>query len=153
MGEQVMTLTNRKLASAIPIFAVRRCINPSSAMNKFYAYASHDFEMKSEHAQIDLPTGIVTIQTSGIWQFNFSANCDNVSTHQVELRVDGVAKASSYNYFSAGSSGNGYYPIVISALLELNAAQKVGIFSVDGKLYEDRPAVTTRFSGTMYTDQ
>jgi len=156
MEENVITLTSKKVPSAIPIFAVRTCTNPTAAANASFGYATHDFDVKVDYVQIDLPTGIVTILKSGIYQLIFNSTIQistSIPTHRYELRVDGVAKASSFS--QTASEAGGYQPIVISALLQLNADQKVGVFAAgNGRLYESGPAqAVTRFSGTIYSDQ
>lgn len=156
MEENVITLTNKKIPSAIPIFSVRTCINPYATANLSFGYTTHDFDVKAEHVQIDLPTGIVTILKSGIYQLIFNSTIQistSYPTHRYELRVDGVAKASSFS--QTASEIGGYEPIVISALLQLNSDQKVGVFAVsNARLYESGPAqAVTRFSGTLFSDQ
>lgn len=147
------TLTNRKLPSAIPIFAVRFCINPSTASGKSFGFKTHDFEMKTKHGQLDLPTGIFTVITPGIYQFHFNSTINILrqqSRHFFQLRVDGVAKATSYS--QTASETGGFQPVVISALLPLNAAQKVGVFLVDGALSESGPNLVTQFSATLFVN-
>ncbi len=147
------TLTNRKLQTAIPIFAVRACTNPTGNNGKSFGYKTHDFDAKTDHGQIDLPSGIFTVQTPGVYQLNFNSTICMQSgnlTNHFELRVDGVAKAFYYNHHT-GSAG-AYQPVLISALLQLNPAQKVGVFAVTGNLYDTSPVYTTRFSGVLYAN-
>ncbi len=151
MEEKLTTLSNKNLPTAIPIFAVRKCINPSAAAKQSFGYADHDFDMKTKHGQIDLPTGIFTVQTPGIYQLNFTSivRINNHAKHFFELRVDGIVKGSSLNI--TGSEATDYRSVAISVLLQLNADQKVGVFVESGQLYECDPG--TRFSATLFVDQ
>ena len=155
LEEKMTTLTNRKLPSAIPIFSVRHCINPNAAAKQSFSYATHDFDAKTDHGQIDLPTGIFTVQTPGIYQLNFNSTIHIDSTylkHCFHLRVDGACKASSLNVTT--SETEIYQSVTISALLQLNKGQNVGVFILEsGRIYENAPGFVTLFSCTLFVDQ
>ena len=139
MEEQIAEKNIRK-ACAIPVFSVKKCINPSASKGQSFAYSSVDFKSDTEHGDFELSTGIFSVKTPGIYQFQFNGYIEknlNESipscNFQFELRVDGIMKPSSYtsaaSSFNAGScyASDDYYEngystgsLVVLVLVESN---------------------------------
>ncbi len=49
-----------------------KCINPEADEGQSFGYSTLEFETKSDHGTFDMATGIFTVKTAGIYQFNFS---------------------------------------------------------------------------------
>jgi len=148
LKDQIRTLASRKTTNVVPVFSVRYA-KGYDPKNKFY---SLEFDTKTEHGDFDIKTGIFTVKTSGIYQFNFNGHAKmstrNDRTHHFELRVNDKVKASFY--ISSKSEADGYQPVDLSALLNLNKGDSVGVFRVVGQLYEHYESnFFTRFSGTL----
>ena len=161
-----------KKGSSIPVFSVKKCTNPSAVKDQSCAFSATDFMTESEHGDFELSTGIFSVKTPGVYQFQFTGHVLSTlilnqdiaaSNSRFELRVDGIMKAISY--FSSGltmSSPNPRYgantvtfssnvtqPVVLTALLPLKAGEKVGVYPISGTIQEAEPAYVTRFSGIL----
>ena len=118
----------------MPVFSVENCSNPEAAENDFLGFSTFAMQAKTQHGNFDLPSGIFTVETAGIsalaYQLNFNAHVqiatnDNLTWRQFDLQINGKTVAISYNQ----SASESYHPAVISALLPLDAGDKVGIFA------------------------
>ena len=108
-----------KKGSSIPVFSVKKCTNPNAVKDQSFAFSATDFMTESEHGDFELSTGIFSVKTPGVYQFQFTGHVLStlilnqdiaVSNSRFELRVDGIMKAISY--FSSGltmSSSNSRY--------------------------------------------
>ncbi len=142
------------LPSVILIFAVLRIIDPNK---RSLTFTSFDIEIKKEYGEFDLKTGLFTVGMSGIYQFNLNTNMKaagssaDEATHQIELRVDGEPKVTSYCIMSRSCDNDYVYcqPVRISALLSLQLGEKVGIDSASGSIVERPPYCVTRFSAVL----
>ncbi len=140
---------------AIPVFSVKRCSNPKPAQRESisFAFVYLDIETNTDHGDFDLPTGIFSVKTTGIYDLNFTAHvqtCKWIKIHHIDLRVNGLFKAVSYTQTS--SDDEEYRPITISAVLPLTCGEKVSIVLVEGGLYEDQYHVA-RFTGVLLAGQ
>ena len=109
-------------------------------------FSTFVMETKTEHGDFDLSSGIYTIKTAGVYKLDFHAHVDletGSEVHHFNLNVNKNPVAVSYN---CGS--NGSLQAVISALLPLKAGDEVGIFAVEGELFEDEDCIT-RFFGIL----
>ena len=147
-------------SSAVPVLSILQCTNPSAILDESLGYATHEIEMKVKHGDFDLKTGLFTVSLPGIYQFFFSSNVElfhyliHGVTQEVELRVDGIPKATSYCVMDRPFCGLvGYVPcrpIRLSCLLSLKCGEIVGVYVTRGNLTEDPPIFTTRFSGLLF---
>ena len=158
-----------KRGSSIPVFAVKKCTNPNAVKDQSYAYAATDLKTETEHGEFNLSTGIFSVKTPGVYQFQFNSNmittlsqAATACNRQFELRVDGIVRASSYtNSALTMSSSSGYgantvtfnstvsQPVALTALLPLKNGEKVGVYPISGTIQEAEPAYVTRFSGIL----
>ncbi len=138
-------------SNVIPVFSAKGCTNPKASKNESFAYSITDFETKTEHGDFDLSTGIFTVKTNGLYHLQFTAHIETnkrVNYHRYDLRVDGIYKAVSFTQTS--SENEQHQAIIISAYLPLKSGEKVGVFRVEGGLYEDIYHVS-RFVGIILT--
>lgn len=148
---QIRSLETRNPTNAVPVFSVVKCINPAPARGQSFGFSSREFQDKKEHGKFDLSTGIFTVKTAGIYQFNFSGHVttDPISTeHYFVLKVDDVVKDVSFTRLF--SSTEEFQRVSLSAVLKLKTGEKVGVFVSAGKLYEGVPEFQTRFSGILF---
>lgn len=129
---------------------MKNCINSTAAANKSFGYSTVDFDTETEFGDLDLTTGIFTVEQPGLYQVNFNSNVYMTSgsfQRSFEMRLNGVSHAR-YNNQVYDSSGYGVYqPVNISALLPLKVGDKVGVFAISGNLHEDASNhYITRFS-------
>ena len=124
-------------SNVAPVFSVKNCSNPGAGPNQSLAYSNLEFEIRTEHGDFDLKTGIFTVKTAGIYQFQFSGHvqCVNSTSNRLELRVGSSKVATCLN----NSYSEGYQQANISALLSLKSGQKVGVFLISGKLMDTSP--------------
>lgn len=111
-------------------------------------------EARTEHGDFDLPTGIFTVETAGIYHLNFIGHVYLTSSgrdHRFDLRVNGEIVAISLNQSAVETSG--YYSAVLSALIPLKSGDKVGVFASRGKIYEETGFCKSRFYGLLLLDQ
>lgn len=158
---QFLSLSSKKLTSAVPVFSAVKCINPDAAKGQSFGYSSLEFDTEIQHGIFDLKTGIFTVKTPGFYQFNFSAHVKFCSSSQygkkqhtrnrIELCVDGEAKAGSYSCRPplTSSSDLYYQPVCISAHLLLKFGEKVGVYITEGKTTDWPPSYPTRFSAIL----
>ena len=110
--------------------------------------------MRADYGDFDLQTGIFTVKTAGIFQFNFVGIVQIVmkdfTTHQFELRVDGATKALCFA--NSCSETKGYQNVVISTFIQLKVGQKVGMYLQLGKLHDAPNTSTTRFSSIFFPE-
>lgn len=147
--------------SAIPIFSVLRVSDPQKRLLTFNIISS-DIQIKKEFGEFDLKTGLFTVGISGIYQFNLNTNVKVArsssdqanANHQIELRVDGEPKVTSYCIMSRSycvSEEVPCQPVRISALLSLKLGEKVGIYAASGSIVENPPYYVTRFSAVAFS--
>jgi len=112
-------------SNVAPVFSVKNCSNPGAGPNQSLAYSNLEFETRTDHGEFDLKTGIFTVTTAGIYQFQFSGHvqCVNSTSNRLELRIGSSKVATCLNSYSEG-----YQQENISALLSLKSGQKVGVF-------------------------
>ncbi len=144
------------LPSAIPIFSVLKISDPK---NRSLSFTSFDIDIKKGYGEFDLKTGLFTVGISGIYQFNLNTNVKaagsnaDPATHQIEIRVDGEPKVTSYCVMSRSycDSDEVYcQPVRISTLLSLKLGEKVGIYAASGRIVERPPYCVTRFSAVLF---
>lgn len=138
--------------TAVPVFSVKTCTNPAAERHQSLSFSSFDFDTRADYGDFDIQTGIFTIKTAGIFQFNFVGLVQIVTkelpTHQFELRVDGGTKAICFA--NSSSETKGYQNVVISTFIELEVGQKVGMYLQAGKLHDAPNTCTTRFSSIFF---
>ncbi len=133
------------------IFSVKNCINPVATANQSFGYSELEFETETEFGSFDLATGIFTFEKSGLYQLNFDSNIYTIAAgnfeRRFELRVNGTMKAQYHRkvYDHYGQQGV-HQPFGISSLMQLKSGDKVGVFAVNGALYEAAPNFVTRFT-------
>lgn len=139
------------------VFSVFKCTNPAAAAGQSFAYSSEGFIPNSkEYGDFDLSSGIFTVKKAGVYQFHFNShvlmdNSGSRYSRKFELRVNGSMKAIYHNE-EYPSGHQVYHPVIISALLRLKPDDKIGVFSVTGKLHEDETAYITRFYCILVSD-
>ena len=151
LQDQIQAIGEKQSSTCVPVFSVENCTNLAAAKGESFGYSTSLIDAQTEHGVFDLPTGIFTVETAGTYQFNFNAyvilDPAVSSAHRFDLKVNGETGAVSYN----DSVSTCYQPAVISALLPLNTGDKVGIFSVKGKLYQSA-TFKTRFFGILLNE-
>ena len=151
LRDQIRTLASSRTTNVVPVFSVKYA-KGYDPRNKFF---SSEFDTKTEHGNFDSKTGIFIVKTPGIYQFNFNGHVKmgtwNDRTHHFELRVNESVKASCY--ISTKSEADGFHPVDLSALLNLNVGDSVGVYRVVGQLYEHLGSnFFTRFSGILISN-
>lgn len=148
---QIQAIGEKKSSACVPVFSVENCTNPSAVKGESFGFSTSLIDAQTDHGVFDLPTGLFTVETAGTYQLNFNAyvKLDSAvcSDHLCNLRVNGKIVAVSYNH----SKTLGYQPAVISALLPLDAGDKVGIFAFKGHLYQSA-TFKTRFFGILFDE-
>jgi len=136
----------------VPVFSVTT-INYAATNNQFIPFSTFDFGTKTEHGDFNLRNGIFTVKTAGIYQFHFSGHVhlgrDTIwqeTAHHFEIRVNDKARALAY------TSMSGYHwgiilPVDLSAFMQLNSGDEVGVFRVKGSLLD----FGTRFSCILFS--
>ena len=61
-----------KKGSSIPVFSVKKCTNPNAVKDQSFAFSATDFMTESEHGDFELSTGIFSVKTPGVYQFQFT---------------------------------------------------------------------------------
>ena len=114
-------------------------------------YQRLEFHTPSDqHGNFDNSTGLFVASRPGLYLFFFNGTSWQTKTAentQVELRVDGLRVAAT-KVSRAGRSDSSGYTLSISAMLQLNSGNRVGIFVKAGALasYRGRQDSFTRFS-------
>ena len=152
MNDQILKISKKKS----DVFSVSKCTNPAAAAGQSFAYSSEGFIPSSkEYGNFDLGSGIFTVKKAGVYQFHFNSHVlmgdASRYSRKFELRVNGSMKAM-YHTDEYPSRHQVYHPVIISALLRLKPDDKIGVFSVTGKLHEDDTAYITRFYCTLVSD-
>lgn len=114
-------------------------------------FSSFDFQMRTEHGDFDLKTGIFSVGTPGFYQMELKIDTDSSQygySGRVELIVDGVAKAifhSVRDYPVEKSFSNS-----VILLLKTEEGQLYGLSSGSSCNYSY--SVSVQFSGTLLAD-
>lgn len=154
LRREIEAIRQKKQATCVPVFSVEICTNPAAAAGQSFGYSTSVMSVRTEHGDFNLPTGIFTVKTAGIYQLNFIGHVHlthNDNGHRFDLRVNGKLVALSLNQSSVESAG--YQPAVISALMPLESGDKVGVFASRGKIYEETGFYKTRFYGLLLLDR
>jgi len=103
-----------------------KCINPEAEEGQYFGYSTLEFETKSEHGTFDMATGIFTVKTAGIYQFNFSGfvktDKDN-QTHFFAIKVGEDVKSCFYVH--SASLKQEFQTVSLSALFPLKVGERV----------------------------
>ena len=137
----------------MPVFAAKKCINPEALHGESFGFSSLEFETKEEHGSFDLPTGIFTANTEGIYQFNFSGHVsidELTECHHFILKVDNTIKDVFFSRLSPIHDLELFQPAVITSVVSLKSGQKVGVYVNVGQIYQGLPSFVTQFSGILY---
>lgn len=148
----IEAINEKKPTTSIPVFSVENCTNPAAGSGQSFGFSTPVMNLKTEHGNFDLLSGVFTVKTRGTYLLNFNAHVQltsGSSDHRFDLKINGKTVAVSYNQSSVGTSG--WQPVVLMALVPLKTGDKVGIFSFCGKLYESTDW-KTRFHGILLMD-
>ena len=144
------------ISNIVPVFAAKKCINPDALHGESFGFSSLEFETKEEHGSFDLPTGIFTAKTAGIYQLNFSGHVlvdELTECHHFILKVDNTNYTIKAVFFSRLSPIHDlklFQPAVITSVVSLKSGQKVGVYVNVGQIYQGLPSFVTQFSGILY---
>lgn len=126
----------------MPVLSVTT-LNKADTLNQYIPFSNFDIDTKTEHGNFDLGTGIFTVKTAGIYQFQLSGHVQSTiesiwhnPTHHLEIRVNGKTRAISHVSETAYSGGV-IKPVDLSAFMQLNSGDKVGVFLLKGRLHID----------------
>jgi len=149
LQDQIQAINSKRPSTCIPVFSVENCSNPEAAENQFLGFSTFSMQAKTQHGNFDLPSGIFNIKAAGNYLLNFNAHVhiapnDTLIWRQFDLKINGETVVVSYNESASG----GYHPAVISALLPLDAGDKVGILFAYSKLCQST-IFKTRFFGIL----
>ena len=130
--------------SVVPVFAASGLL--SGWINESLTYQHLGFH-SDQHGQFDKSTGFFVASTPGLYLFMFNGNSLSTMITQVALRVNGRREAAA-TVNRAGETDRAGYSLSISAMLQLNSGDEVGIFVEGGQLgfFKGNVDVLTRFS-------
>ena len=139
--------------SAIPVFSASKAVQ--CAAGNRATFAQLDISTNEIHGGLfDKDTGVFTVKTTGIYQFNFNGmgfNSSGSINCLVNLRVNDVITATSFTQYVA-ASGHLYGALAVSPLLKLNSGDRVDVFIQSGSLSEEF-GVCTFFSAILISSQ
>lgn len=129
------------------VFFAQKCTNPAVAAKQYFRFS--ETETDTEFGDFDISTGILTATKPGLYQFNFQSHVyvtSNSYIRRYELRVNDIRIAHYCNREFNLNSPSLHLPVSIFALLPLKSGDKVGVFKVNGPLYDDHNKYVTRFT-------
>ena len=130
--------------AVVPVFSASKA-GQCAAGNRV-TFAQLDIETDEAHGSFDKTTGIFTAKTAGIYQINFNGVASSKGYSVINLRVNEIDKANSYN--DHAHSTEHYCSIVVSPMLKLKSGDRVDVFIKYGTLYEGT-GVFTFFSAIL----